>query len=83
MRTTLLCGLLLLLSMATWYAVSFLPHLAMMQSSSARGLAAVGDVARWQPALVSEHATPQSVRAWAVRQSSRSGARRNVVVARQ
>lgn len=65
-RIALVCMLLPVLVLAAWYAIAFLPHLATMKASSARGLAALGDAGRL---LADAHALPREMRTWAVRQS--------------
>jgi len=65
-RIALACVLLPLLALAAWYAIAFLPHLATMKASSARGLAASGDAVRM---LKDTSASPGNVRGWAVRTS--------------
>lgn len=61
--------LLAVLPLPIWYACSFLPALATMQSSSARGLAALGDAARWSAALAGADEAPARMRTWSIRQS--------------
>jgi hypothetical protein len=65
-RIALLCVLLPVLALAAWYTIAFLPHLASVKASSARGLAALGDAGRL---LAEAHASPREMRTWAVRQS--------------
>lgn len=64
-RFVLVCALLPVLALLAWYAIAFLPHLANMKASSARGLAMMRHAGRWPSVLAAHHG---NMRASAVRQ---------------